>query len=106
MAACRRAGSPTSRSPSLVKATNEGNALPDETPAPSAEGMMTGRPPSMTAAAEFEVPRSMPITRAILCLLLVSPVFPGARLFRSDAAQGNQTTFVLVYAREIQLGKM
>ncbi len=74
MAAWRRAGSPTRRSPSLVKATNEGNALPDETPAPSAEGMMTGRPPSITAAAEFEVPRSMPITRAMVLLLSLESI--------------------------------
>src|SRR5271157_2073797 len=72
MAACRRAGSPTRRSPSFVKATNDGNALPEETPAPSADGMMTGRPPSMTAAAELEVPRSIPITRPILMLLCES----------------------------------
>src|SRR3989338_8071091 len=63
--AWRRAGSPTSNCPSLVKATNDGKALPEETPAPSADGMMTGRPPSMTAAAEFDVPRSIPMTRAI-----------------------------------------
>jgi hypothetical protein len=53
----------------LVKATKEGKALPEDTPAPSAEGMMTGLPPSIAAAAEFDVPRSIPITRAIYNLL-------------------------------------
>ena len=95
MAACRRAGSPTSRSPSLVNATKDGNAFPEETPAPSAEGMMTGRPPSITAAAEFEVPRSIPMTRPMLILLCetcsparprYSVACPGARLSRSGAA--------------------
>ena len=66
MAACLRAGSPTSRSPSLVNATNEGNALPEDTPAPSADGMIVGLPPSITEAAELEVPRSIPMTLAIL----------------------------------------
>ena len=68
MAAWRLAGSPTQRWPSLVNATYEGNALPDATPAPSAEGMITGLPPSITAAAEFDVPKSIPITLAILHL--------------------------------------
>ena len=37
-----------------------GNALPPSV-MPSALGMMIGRPPRRTAAAEFDVPRSIPI---------------------------------------------
>src|SRR5436190_13293023 len=55
--ACRLATCPTSRSPSLVKATTEGVVR-----APSAFGMTTGSPPSITATQEFVVPRSIPIT--------------------------------------------
>ena len=62
--AWRRAGSPTSRSPSFESATTEGNALPP-TVAPSAAGIMVGLPPIITAAAELLVPRSIPITFAI-----------------------------------------
>src|SRR5512143_4109449 len=86
IAACLRAGSPTSLSPSFVKATNEGKAFPEETPAPSAEGRMTGRPPSMTAAAEFDVPKSIPMTLAMMSLL------PYAVLHRpSDRLRSTQT---------------
>jgi len=66
--ACRLAGSPTSLWPSLVKATYDGKALPPPTVVPSAEGIITGLPPSMCAAAELEVPKSIPITLAILHL--------------------------------------
>src|SRR5215207_1623534 len=55
--AWRRATWPTSRSPSLVNATTEGVVRP-----PSAFGMTTGSPPSITATTEFVVPRSIPIT--------------------------------------------
>src|SRR5437870_8317168 len=54
--ACRLATWPTSRSPSLVKATTEGVVRP-----PSALGMTTGSPPSMTATTELVVPRSIPM---------------------------------------------
>ena len=47
---------PTSRSPSLVNATTDGVVRP-----PSALGMTTGSPPSMTATTEFVVPRSIPM---------------------------------------------
>src|SRR5213083_2754630 len=58
--ACRLATCPTSRSPSLVKATTEG-VVRD----PSALGMTTGSPPSMTAITEFVVPRSIPTVLGI-----------------------------------------
>src|SRR5262249_21848367 len=54
--ACRLATWPTSRSPSLVNATTDGVVRP-----PSALGMTTGSPPSITATTEFVVPRSMPM---------------------------------------------
>src|SRR5205823_3508029 len=66
-AACRRASWPTRRSPDLVKATTEGVVRP-----PSAFGMTTGSPASMTATTEFVVPRSMPTVFAIV----ISPSFP------------------------------
>src|SRR5437870_8626502 len=47
---------PTSRSPSFVNATTDGVTRP-----PSAFGMTTGSPPSITATTEFVVPRSIPI---------------------------------------------
>ncbi len=49
---------------SLVKATYDGKAFPPML-VPSALGMMVGRPPSMTAAAELLVPKSMPMILAI-----------------------------------------
>ena len=55
--AWRLATCPTSRSPSFVNATTDGVVRP-----PSALGMTTGSPPSMTATTEFVVPRSIPIT--------------------------------------------
>src|SRR5258708_23225784 len=55
--ACRLATSPTSRSPLLVKATTDGVVR-----APSAFGMTTGSPPSITATQLLVVPRSMPMT--------------------------------------------
>ena len=74
LTACRRAGSPTRSSPSFVKATTEGNIFP-ATVTPSAEGMMVGLPPSMTAAWLFDVPRSIPMIFSlpmVLLLLLVA----------------------------------
>ena len=67
--ACLLAGSPTKRSPSFVKATTEGNALPP-TVAPSAAGIMVGFPPIITEAAELLVPKSIPIILVILIFSL------------------------------------
>src|SRR5438128_9720112 len=55
--AWRFATSPTRRSPVLLIATIEG-----VTREPSALGITTGSPPSMTATQELVVPRSIPIT--------------------------------------------
>src|SRR2546421_11226827 len=55
--AWRLATSPTRRSPLLLIATIEGVVR-----APSAFGITTGSPASMTATHEFVVPRSIPIT--------------------------------------------
>src|SRR5213082_2470434 len=66
-AAWRRASWPTRRSPDLVKATTDGVVRP-----PSAFGMTTGSPASMTATTELVVPRSMPTVFAIV----ISPSFP------------------------------
>src|SRR5450759_1848254 len=55
--ACLFATSPTRRSPFLLIATIEGVIR-----APSALGITTGSPPSITAIQEFVVPRSIPIT--------------------------------------------
>src|SRR5215208_3578116 len=55
--AWRLATCPTSRSPSLVKPTTDGVVRP-----PSALGITTGSPPSITDTTEFVVPRSIPIT--------------------------------------------
>ena len=58
---CRFAGAPTRRCPSFVNATTDGVVRP-----PSAFGITVGSPPSITAMHEFVVPRSMPITFAIV----------------------------------------
>src|SRR5216684_2211221 len=55
--AWRLATSPTRRSPLLLTATMDGVVR-----APSALGMTTGSPPSITATHELVVPRSIPIT--------------------------------------------
>src|SRR5437762_11072016 len=65
-AACRRASWPTRRSPDLVKATTEGVVRP-----PSAFGITTGSPTSMTATTEFVVPRSMPMTLSAIAPLRI-----------------------------------
>src|SRR6185503_13054070 len=59
--ACRLAACPTRRSPSPVNATTDGVVR-----APSAFSMTLGAEPSMTATHELVVPRSMPITLAIV----------------------------------------
>src|SRR5688572_26403063 len=53
--AWRLAAWPTTRSPVFVNATMDGVVR-----APSALGMTTGSPPSMTAIQELVVPKSMP----------------------------------------------
>src|ERR1044071_3698835 len=63
--AWRLAGWPISRSPSLVKATTEGVVR-----APSAFSITFGLPPSITATQLLVVPRSIPITFAIIYPLL------------------------------------
>src|SRR5271166_758511 len=65
--ACRFAGWPTRRSPSSVNATIEGVVR-----APSEFSMTLGVAPSMTATHELVVPRSMPITFAIVFPLFLS----------------------------------
>ena len=84
--AWRRAGSPTRSWPSLVNATYDGNALPPPTVVPSALGMMAGRPPSRTAAAELLVPRSIPMIFDMLCSATRTPAVqterPGRRCHR------------------------
>ena len=65
---------PTRRSPVLENATTDGVVLP-----PSAFGMTTGSPPSITATQELVVPKSIPIVFAIIKFLLLSLRF--ARLF-------------------------
>src|SRR5436309_14940252 len=61
--ACRFAGSPT-RIPSFVKATTDGSSFPPYA-LPSALGVIRGVPPSMYAASELVVPRSIPMILAI-----------------------------------------
>src|SRR4029453_17749996 len=65
--AWRLAGWPTSRSPSSEKATIDGVVR-----MPSAFSMTLGFLPSITATQELVVPRSMPIT-----LAMVLPLFSG-----------------------------
>src|SRR5712692_11696768 len=64
-AACLRASVPTSLSPVFVNATTEGVVRE-----PSAFGMTTGSPPSMTAMTELVVPRSIPTVFGI-CLIFL-----------------------------------
>ena len=59
--AWRLATWPTMRSPVLEKATTDGVVR-----LPSALGMTTASPPSMTATQELVVPRSIPITLDII----------------------------------------
>src|SRR5437899_11191435 len=61
--AWRFAGSRT-RMPSFVKATTDGNIFPPYA-LPSALGIIRGVPPSLYAASELVVPRSIPMILAI-----------------------------------------
>ncbi|GBC75784.1 hypothetical protein HRbin06_01106 [archaeon HR06] len=72
--ACLLAGSPTKISPSFVKATTDGNIFP-ATVGPSALGITMGLPPSIMAAAELVVPRSIPIIFSLLSLLISTTLF-------------------------------
>ena len=74
--ACFSAVAPTIRWPSLSIATTDGNALPD-TVIPSAAGIIVGFPPCITAAAEFLVPRSIPI---IFSAIFISHFFSSKQL--------------------------
>src|SRR5260370_2204098 len=67
-AACRRASVPTSLSPDFVNATTEGVVRE-----PSAFGMTTGSPPSITAMTELVVPRSIPTVFGLCLLFLPRP---------------------------------
>ncbi len=73
--AWRLAGRPTSFSPSSAKATMDGVVF-----MPSAFSKTRGLPPSMTATHEFVVPRSMPMTFAMLIVPLCcgGPPEPGS----------------------------
>ena len=62
--AWRLATWPTMRSPSLEKATTEGVVR-----LPSALGMTTASPPSITATQELVVPRSIPMILDIMQFL-------------------------------------
>ena len=55
-----------------MKATTDGNIFPPNVE-PSAEGIITGLPPSKYAASEFVVPRSMPIITSFA--IFYSPLF-------------------------------
>src|SRR5207302_10087144 len=79
-AAWRRASWPTKRSPDLVKATTDGAVRP-----PSALGMTTGSPASMTATPEFVVPRPTPTAFAVVPLLLSLSGGPGADRARAGS---------------------
>src|SRR5438552_14213758 len=70
--AWRFAGSPT-RIPSFVKATTDGNIFPPYA-LPSALGVIRGVPPSMYAASELVVPRSIPMILAICCTSVLDDI--------------------------------
>src|SRR5688572_25872622 len=80
--AWRFATVPTRRSPSLVKPTTEGVTRP-----PSALGMTTGSPPSITATTEFVVPRSIPM---IFSAIVTSLVFQGDPRSRDIRPRGSR----------------
>src|SRR5438876_109753 len=81
--ACRFATWPTSRSPSLVNPTTDGVVRP-----PSAFGMTTGSPPSMTATTELVVPRSIPMTLSAIAASIKVNDEVG---YPADAAHGRKT---------------
>ena len=77
--AWRFATKPTNLSPAFVNATTDGVVLP-----PSAFGITTESPPTMTATQEFVVPRSMPIVFPISITSLSNAYFGN---FRSLSGQ-------------------
>src|SRR5215210_23808 len=82
--AWRLATWPTRRSPSLVNATTEGVVRP-----PSALGMTTGSPPSMTDTTELVVPRSMPmILEAMSTPVECEKAMAGLPICRTTAVGG------------------
>src|SRR5918994_43867 len=81
--ACRLATCPTNRSPSLVNATTEGVVRP-----PSALGITTGSPPSITATTELVVPRSMPMILEAMSTPNVQSDAAGGRLFAGSPNGG------------------
>src|SRR5207253_1146761 len=70
---------PTRRSPSLVNPTTDGVTRP-----PSALGMTTGSPPSITATTELVVPRSIPM---IFSAMTTTPYHAGDEHTASLVAQ-------------------
>ncbi len=76
--AWRFATVPTSRSPSFVNATTDGVTRP-----PSALGMTTGSPPSITATTELVVPRSIPM---IFSAMTTAPYCEGDAHAKSPVA--------------------
>src|SRR5260370_37216240 len=77
--ACRLAGCPTRRSPSLVNATTEGVVR-----IPSAFSIMRAFLPSIIATHEFVVPRSIPMTLPITLLPFAFGVFRCSILPQSE----------------------
>src|SRR5213082_2685478 len=90
--ACRFATWPTSRSPSFVNATTDGVTRP-----PSALGMTTGSPPSITATTELVVPRSIPITLSAILILQGAAVRAGFGVAVLDPVRGNPEAVILCH---------
>src|SRR6202046_5281370 len=76
--ACRLATSPTRTSPVLEKPTTDGVVRP-----PSAFGITTGSPASITLTTELVVPKSIPTALAI-CSPSVLVVFDDALLIENQ----------------------
>src|SRR5438034_234321 len=93
MIAWRFAAAPTRRSPVFVNATTEGVRR-----LPSALGMTTGSPASITATTELVVPRSIPTVLGILMhlhrvlKLFATPPRPLALPLHSAAPAGTRST--------------
>src|SRR5262249_27532411 len=84
--AWRLAGWPTRRSPSSVNATIEGVVR-----IPSEFSMTFGVEPSITATQELVVPRSIPMTLAMICYLSFQQAGPGP--CSAPAQAGGQANF-------------
>src|SRR6266704_1003162 len=85
--ACLRAKSPTKRSLVLDIATIEGVVR-----APSAFSIILGAPTSITATAEFVVPKSIPMIFAIIFVLVSK--FPDLHLGRTDGFASYNIAFL------------